>query len=181
MSTESIRPSIGETSYRLFDRPLHPELFDPVLLGRIRADKYDVSVGICEGGYHLQFSTGQQALVEVTASDRQKLSTFGLQQTYFYNDSQEVLVETDRPLIYHFAGEVDVVDYSVFTRVQLELECEMPKMFLAHKFPAANRILPGALSLVRVEGNAKMLSVHTFHTYPEDLAVLRTQTLIELD
>lgn len=181
MPTKSVRPSIAETSYRMFDRPLHPELFDPVIVGRIKADKYDMTVGICEGGHFLQFTSGQQTLVEVTAPDQQQLSTFGLQRTYFYNDQEEVLYETGDPFLYHFAGEVDVVSFSVFTRVQMELEDECSKVFLSHQFSAQNRFTPGALSLIRVEGNEKMISVHTFHTFPEDLAVLRTQTLIELD
>ncbi len=178
---ESLRPSIAETSYRMFDRPLHPELFDPVIVGRIRSDRYDMSIGLCEGGYYLQFSSGEHSIVEVTSPDGQQLSTFGLQRTYFYNEQEEVLHEADVPFLYHFAGEVDVVEYSVFTRVQMELEAESSKVFLSHQFPAPNRLFPGALSLVRVEGNSRMLSVHTFHTFPVDLAVLRTQTLIELE
>ncbi|QDT32570.1 DUF2617 family protein [Thalassoglobus polymorphus] len=181
MTMESIRPSIAETSYRMFDRPLHPELFDPVIVGRIRSEQYDMTVGLCEGGYYLQFSSGGHSIVEVTAPDRQQLSTFGLQRTYFYNEQEEILHKSNVPFLYHFAGEVDVVEYSVFTRVQMELESETSKVFLSHQFPAPNRLLPGALSLVRVEGSARMLSVHTFHTFPVDLAVLRTQTLIELD
>lgn len=181
MSTGSLRPSIAETSYRVFDRPLHPELFDPVIVGRIRGERYEMSVGICEGGHYLQFTHLGHTIVEVTAPDHQQLSTFGLQQTYFYNQHEEVLFETSVPIQYHFAGEVDVVNFSVFTRVQMELEDESPKVFLAHQFPARNRLLPGPLSLIRVEGNSRMLSIQAFHTFPEDLAILRTQTLIELD
>ncbi|MDB4743773.1 DUF2617 family protein [Planctomicrobium sp.] len=181
MSTQSVRPSIAETSYRMFDRPLHPELFDPVIVGRIHSERGDLTVGVCEGGHYLQFSSGENTIVEVTAPDQQQLSVFGLQKTYFYNEQAEVLHETDLPFLYHFAGEVDVVDFGVFTRVQLELEAECSKAFLSHQFQPQNRLLPGALSLVRVEGSHRMFLVHTFHTFPADLAVLRTQTLIELD
>lgn len=180
MSIKSVRPSIGETSYRLFDRPLHPELFDPVIVGKIKTGVYDVTIGVCEGGHHLLFSCQGNSILEVTAPDQQQLSTYGLQQTYFYNETEEVLCETDHPFSYHFAGEVDAVDFTIFTRVQMELEAEAAKVFLAHQFPAQNRFLPGPISLVRVEGSPRMLSVHTFHTFPEDLAILRTQTLIEL-
>lgn len=181
MSTQSIRPSIAETSYRLFDRPLHPELFDPVIVGKIRTDRCDASLGICEGGYFFQFNSQGRSIVEVTAPDHQQLSIFGLQKTYFYNEHEEVLHETDVPFLYHFAGEVDIVDFNVFTRVQMELEGDAAKAFLTHRFPAQNRLLPGAMSLIKVEGSARMFSVQTFHTFPEDLAILRTQTLIELD
>lgn len=179
MSANSIRPSISETSYRLFDRSLHPELFDPVVVGHVHSERGDLTIGICEGGHYLSFSHEGENLIEVTAPDQQQLSIFGLQKTYFYNNQEEVLHETNEPFPYHFAGEVDVVDFRVFTRVQLELEMECKKAFLSHQFAPQNRLFPGALSLVKVEGSQRMLSVHTFHTFPDDLAILRTQTLIE--
>lgn len=180
MPTESLRPSISETSYRFFDRPLHPELFSPAIVGRVRTDRYDMTLGLCQGGHVLQMSAGRKTIAEVTAPDSQVLSTYGLQQTYFFNDEDELVVEADQPFGYHFAGQVDAVDYAIFTRVQLELEMEASRAFLAFQFPAHHRLLPGPLSLAQVEGNERMLTVHTFHTFPEDLVVLRTQSLFEL-
>ncbi|WP_437226968.1 DUF2617 family protein [Planctomicrobium sp. SH661] len=179
MPTESIRPSISETSYRFFDRPLHPELFSPAASGRIRTSRYDASIGICQGGHFIQVSSNGKTIVEVTAPDQQVLSTYGMQQTYFFSDDEELVVETTQPMEYHFAGQVDAVDFAIFTRVQLELEIAASRAFLSYQFPAHNRLLPGPLSLIQVEGNEHMLTVHTFHTFPEDLAVLRTQSLIE--
>lgn len=179
MPTQSVRPSISETSYRFFDRPLHPELFSPAVAGRIRTGNYELSLGICQGGHFLQTRSQGKALAEVTAPDNQILSTFGHQQTYFFNPDEELVLEASRPFEYHFAGQIDPVDFSVFTRVQLELEREASKAFLSHQFPAHHRLLPGPLSLIQVEGNERMLTVHTFHTFPEDLVILRTQSLIE--
>jgi hypothetical protein len=179
MATESLRPSISETSYRLFDRPLHPELFNPAVVGRVRTSDYAMTLGICQGGHFLQMTSAGQTIVEVTAPDSQVLSTYGLQQTYFFNDDEELLVESARPFGYHFAGQVDSVDFAVFTRVQMELELEAARAFLSFQFPRHHRLLPGPLSLVQVEGNERMLIVHTFHTFPDDLAVLRTQSLFE--
>ena len=127
----------------------------------------------------MQVSSGGNFMVEVTAPDHQVLSTFGLQQTYFFNDEEELLIECEKPFGYHFAGQVDAVDYSIFTRVQLELEQSARTAFLSFQFPPHHRLLPGPLSLMQVEGNEHMLTVHTFHTFPEDLAVLRTQSLFE--
>lgn len=179
MRAESIRPSISETSYRFFDRPLHPELFSPAVVGRVRTPSYEMTVGICEGGHFLQMSSGGRTIVEVTAPDSQVLSTYGLQQTYFFNDEDELIVESDHPFGYHFAGQVDPVDFGVFTRVQMELEMEASRAFLSFQYPPHHRLLPGPLSLVQVEGNQRTLTVHTFHTFPEDLVVLRTQSLFE--
>jgi len=180
MPTKSIRPSISETSYRFFDRPLHPELFSPAITGRIKAGEFDLQLGICQGGHYLQASAQGKTMAEVTAPDSQILSIYGLQQTFFFSPDEELVVETEQPFGYHFAGQIDIVDFPIFTRVQMELEMEASKAFLSYQFPATNRLLPGPLSLVQVEGNPQSLTINTFHTFPDDLVVLRTQSLLEL-
>ncbi|HWL07878.1 MAG TPA: hypothetical protein VNQ76_05720, partial [Planctomicrobium sp.] len=74
---------------------------------------------------------------------------------------------------------IDTVDFGVFTRVQMELEMEAAKAFVSFQFPATHRLLPGPLSLAQVEGNERMIVVNTFHTFPDDLVILRTQSLFE--
>lgn len=181
MNAQSFRPSIHETCYRLFTRPLHPELFSPAVVGRLKTSKYSVSLGICSGGHFLQLSDGQHGISEVTAPDSQVLTSFGHQRTYFFQDDVELQVEADCPFRYRFTGQIDPVEYSVFSRVQMELEEQAHRAFLSFRYPAKNRLFPGPLSLIQVEGSERMLNVHTFHTFPEDSTILRTQTLFELN
>lgn len=181
MQAESARPSIGETCYRWFDRPLHPELFSPMIAGRLKTSRYSASIGICRGGHFLQLTSCGRSIAEVTAPDSQILTTFGLQKTCFFPSDDELLVESGGPIPYHFAGQVDSVEFSVFSRVQMELEQQARRAFLFFQFPARHRLLPGPLSLVMVEGSSRMLNISTFHTFPDDLVVLRTQSLFELN
>lgn len=181
MQAESARPSIGETCFRWFDRPLHPELFSPMTAGHLKTTCYTASIGICSGGHFLQLTCRGNSIAEVTAPDSQVLSTFGLQRTCFFPQREELLIESGGPIGYHFAGQVDPVEFSVFSRVQLELEQQARRAFLSYQFPARHRLLPGPLSLVMVEGSSRMLNISTFHTFPEDLVILRTQSLFELN
>ncbi len=179
MATKSVRPSISETSYRFFDRPLHPELFSPAVVGRLKTQCYDMTIGICPGGHYLQMTSDGKTITEVTGPDNQVLATYGLQQTYFFRDNEELVLEAVKPFEYHFAGQIDTVDFGVFTRVQMELEMEAAKAFISYQYPATNRLTPGPLSLAQVEGNERMITINTFHTFPDDLVILRTQSLFE--
>ncbi|HWL09826.1 MAG TPA: hypothetical protein VNQ76_15575, partial [Planctomicrobium sp.] len=102
MAIEPVRPSIAETSYRFFDRPLHPELFSPAVIGRLKTGKYEMSLGICRGGHYLQMTSNGKTVAEVTGPDSEVLATYGLQQTYFFNDQEELVLEATVPLNYHF-------------------------------------------------------------------------------
>ena len=181
MPTNSLRPSISETSYRFFDRPLHPELFAPVIVGHVNTTRYGMTLGICHGGHFLKFTADGEACVEVTGPADQELSRIGLQQSDLFGEIDELVAESHTPFAYHFSGQVDVVDPAVFTRVQMELELEAKQAFLSHQFSRRNRLFPGPLSIAKVEGTTNSLTVHTFHTFPRDNAVLRTQSLFELE
>lgn len=180
MQINSLRPSIFETSYRLFERDLHPELFEPAVVGHIKTSLYSMDFGICDGGHFLRFSSEGETMLEVTGPVGQELSMHGLQQREVFGGSEEISVESSEPFIYHFAGQVDTVDPAVFTRVEMELQIEAKRAFLSHQFQSSNRLFAGPLSLAKVEGTERSLTLHVFHTFPQDLAVLRTQTLFEL-
>lgn len=179
MPTNSVRPSIAETAYRFFDRAVHPEMFSPAIVGRIRSSQYGLVLGICEGGHYLQFTCNGQSMTEVTGPESEVLSSYGLQQTYFFNEAEELVLEAEKNFKYNFAGQTEILDFSVFTRIQMELEYEASKAFISHQFPAKNRLQPGPLSLAQIDGGENSISVSIFHTFPDDLVVLRTQSLFE--
>ncbi len=50
---------------------------------------------------------------------------------------------------------------------------------LFHRSSQGDRMAPPAISHVAFESRAKGLLVHTFHSFPADLAIVRTQSLFE--
>ena len=68
MGVPFVRPRVAELVFRLYDRPLHPELFD-VLAGRtVKRDGYTLSVRLTRTGHVLGWSDGRVHLEEVTAT-----------------------------------------------------------------------------------------------------------------
>jgi len=180
MPVNSIRPSVFRTSYRLFERDLHPELFTPAVVGHVSTKHYDVAIGICRGGHYLKFTSDGATMLEVTAPLSETLSVHGLQRSEVFGSDEEVKFESGDPFLYHFSGEVDAVNASVFTRMEMELEIDARSAFLSHRFRATNRMYPGPISLAKVEGNERSITVFAVHTFPDDMAILRTQSLFEL-
>lgn len=50
---------------------------------------------------------------------------------------------------------------------------------LAYHFVSESRLTPGALSIIDYEANQSSLLIHAFHTFPDELAVVKTQSLFE--
>ena len=68
----------------------------------------------------------------------------------------------------------------MFLNYHEELIVDCGRADLSHRFPSANRLAPGPISLIRTEADARSLLVHAFHTFPDCCAVVKTQSLFEL-
>lgn len=77
------------------------------------------------------------------------------------------------------AHHVERLDPEVFTEIQTELQMDARRAAVACEFPAAHRMQTAPLSVIQADANGRSLAVHAFHTFPENAAVVRTQTLYE--
>jgi hypothetical protein len=68
----------------------------------------------------------------------------------------------------------------VFAHLSDELILDPARGGLYHCFRAANRLAPAPISRVYVEARARGLSIQAFHTFPDERAIVRTQSLFEL-
>ena len=50
---------------------------------------------------------------------------------------------------------------------------------LFHRFAPLNRMAPAPISHIHFESRTRGLSVHAFHSFPDERAIVRTQSLFE--
>ena len=51
---------------------------------------------------------------------------------------------------------------------------------MLHLFTASGRMALGGLSLIKLETRPRKMLVQTFHTFPDDFAVVKSQSIFEL-
>ena len=51
---------------------------------------------------------------------------------------------------------------------------------MLHKFDSSGRMTLGALSYINVEVRARKLLIQAFHTFPDDYAIVKSQSTILL-
>ncbi len=71
-------------------------------------------------------------------------------------------------------------DPEVFDHLSDELVLDASRAGLFHRFNPANRMAASPLSRVNVEPRARGVSLQTYHTFPDERAIVRTQSLFEL-
>ena len=180
MRVDFARPDVGNLVFRLFGRSIHPELFDVYARAEIKQDSYSAIVQICDAGHVLSFRHNGQVLCEVaTSADRplpQKKQVIARRLKGHRNES----VEHDAGILYHVSFQVERLEPEVFMHFQEELLADCNRCRVSHQFAPTSRLCPAPLSFIQTEEHPHSLLIHAFHTFPDNCAVVKTQSLFEV-
>ncbi len=180
MGVSSGRARVADMAFQVFNRVVHPDWFATRVYRRVPQERWEADVRIIEGGHAITFGTGQVRLTEVLSGPETPLPEPGL---LFHST-----IKTERSTSLHPGGiveyqacfEVERVDGEVFRHLCDEMMADGSRHTLIHRFGSSNRLSPPALTHVRVEARVRGLSVQSFHTFPDERAIVRSQSLYEL-
>ena len=179
MESPFVRPPVSELVFRLYDRPLHPELFDAVAVRRVVRDGYQVEVRLTRSGHLLSWKRGSVHVVELTTTAGHDLPTAGRRLDHRFAGERTGRCEVGPGVRYQVSSQVEVLPPEQFLHVHEELVADGMRKGLLYHFRPENRLGLSPLGVVIVEALPSCLSVSAFHTFPDELAVVKTQSLIE--
>ena len=179
MASSPSRPPIPKLSFRVFSRAIHPDWFAVKAHRRVVQDGWDADVRVIDGGHAIHWRFDRVRLAEVVAGPELILPEPGL---LFHSGLRHERSTTLRPgegVEYQTTFEVERCDAEVFDHLCDEATLDASREGLSHAFASTNRLARPALSLIRFESRTNMLSIHTFHSFPAERAIVRTHSLFE--
>lgn len=176
MKVQFARADASQLAFHLFDRAVHPELFDAFAETHIAAAGFEAVLRICGAGHVIEFRRGPQRVTEVVGGAEQQLPQRGRCAAHRLRNGRDLDVQVDG-VDYCCSAHIEQLDAEVFERVHREMLADVPQALVSYEFPGRHRLETGAVSLMRAEATARSLIVHAFHTFPESRAILRTQSL----
>jgi len=179
MGPPTARPRVAELVFRLYDRPLHPELFEGLATRRVERAGYRVAVHVTRTGHVLEWSSGPVGLTELTAAAGHDLPVKGQRLAHKMGGGRSGRCDLDGGVRYRVGSQVEVLPPEQFRQFHEELCADGARKGLLYHFPPDARSALPPLGVVVVEELAGGLSVAAFHTFPAELAVVKTQSLIE--
>jgi hypothetical protein len=156
----SVRPKVAELVFQLYGRGLHPELFEIVSTRSVSRGNYEATIS--------------------TASAAQPLPQRRRLLSYRLAGERSDRMECRGGITYQTCFQLETVPAEVFWTFQQELCGEGIKHGMFHRFESGGRLALGAISWINVETRTKSLLVQAFHTFPDDLAIVKSQSLFEL-
>ncbi len=179
MSVHSLRPRVADLVFQLYGRPLHPEFFDILALRKIQREDYDLTVLITRTGHVITWENRDVCLTEVTAAADQPLPEKRRLLSYRMRGEQSDSWACAHGISYQMSFQVEVLPLEIFLHVHDEILADGSKRGLLCNFQPNHRLSLAPLGFVAAEARAGCLILSTFHTFPDELTVVKSQSLIE--
>jgi len=176
----SVRPRIAELVFQLYGRSLHPELFEIHRTRQIERAGYTATVQITNAGHVITWQYEGVTLTEVAASAHHPLPQRRRLMSHTLKGKCCDQVEYRGGIHYGVEVSLEPVERETFWSYQKALTQEGAREGLLHCFEASARFGLGAMSYVNLESRDRSLKVMAFHTFPDDYAIMKSQSVFTL-
>lgn len=171
---------VEELLFCLYQRPIHPELFDIRMVRRIEQARYQAEIWVLGLAHVVTVQIGNQILTELITEDPELLPKAGMAASFrfrgerdhaqsFENDAKYILstqVERMTPQLYP-ATHRDYVHYA-----------QNRGLFVSFDDWAVDGLSP--FSFVDFDARDHELHIHAFHAFPGEVTLLKTQSIFEI-
>ena len=174
------RSRIADLSFQVFHRSLHPEWFATRAFRRVEHPGWGADLRIIEGGHAIVFHSGPIHLSEVLSGPETVLPEPGLLFHSHLRHERSTHLRPGGMIEYQSCLEVERVELEIFRHLCEEMTIEATRESLFYCFRGTNRLAPPPISYVHIDTRVSGLAVQSFHTFPDECAIVRTQSLFEL-
>ncbi len=176
----SVRPKVAELVFQLYGRVLHPELFQVFKTQEVERGDYSAKVQITSAGHVVTWRHQGITLSEVATSAQHPLPQRRRLLSHPLRGDQSDEVECRGGVSYQTTFQLEQVPTDVFWTFQQELTADGQKKGMLYTFNSSGRMAMGALSYIHVETRARSMLLQAFHTFPDDHAIVKSQSLFKL-
>ena len=172
----TVRPKVAELVFQLYGRPLHPELFEVHTSRTVERGDYRARVEITNAGHVVTWQYQGLTLTEVATSAHHPLPEKRRLLSYRLQGERSDRVECRGGAVYEAQFQMERVDPAVFWSYQEELFNNVETEGMLFRFESSGRIAMGAVSYIHLQCRERTMRIQAFHTFPDDYAIVKTQS-----
>lgn len=179
MWVHDTRPAAKVLRYQVYARALHPELFEVCSTRIIEHLGYVLTLRMCEAGHLVELRRNGETIMEINIDEGREIPERGRCLSVPLGTGRDLEAQLLPDVSFQASVQLERLEPHVFERLTREFHADIRRATLSHVFGSRNRMRPGAVSLLFAECSPRSIGIHAFHTFPDDLAIVRTQSLYE--
>ena len=170
------RPETTDLAVSLFARSLHPELFEPYECYEHRSNSYRATIQLTSNGHTVEFNRGENFVTEVLDSKQALFPRIKRLCLYTIESNRRLSYQLDGGLNVSLCYECEYVAPGCYQQVEQEYWNAAKSSTLSHLEEGPEFNSSPCLSFVRVDAQKEALTVQGFHLYPEECAVVKSES-----
>jgi hypothetical protein len=180
MSNRTKQRRSGGLTLLIYQRPLHPELFNILATEKVSRPSYDADIWLVDGGHVVAFTAGKETLTEVILTNNDPLTDRGLLQTIPCRGEKYHEMVSGGTIRYMISTQEEQLTQTLYDATKQEMQTYASKRELMTAELPASGDNSAALGVLDIERRSKELLITGFHLFDENLMVIRTQTILEV-
>jgi len=179
MESPQINVAIEELVFSLFQRPLHPELFQIYAKRRLRTGKYEADIWVTGCTHVVSVYAGDVCLSEVVSVPGQMLPQRGLIKRFRFRGPRSHKCTLSRGVSYMTDFQIEKMSPNLYRQSHLDLERFARNRGVFVKFPGLEIDGLQPFCYIDFEARRTELHIHTFAAYPDQVTMIKTQSLFD--
>ncbi|MHC4647997.1 MAG: DUF2617 family protein [Planctomycetota bacterium] len=179
MEWPQINVTVEELTFSLFQRPLHPELFQIYARRKLKTPKYEADIWVTGCTHVVSVYAKSMCLAEVVSSPGQALPQHGLVERFQFRGPRSHKCTLSKDISYMTDFQVEKMSSNLYRQSHLDLERFARHRGIFVKFPKLKIGELEPFCYIDFEARQKELHVHTFAAYPDQVTIIKTQSLFD--
>ena len=174
------KQSVASLRFYLYDRPLHPELFEIYHDHHIVKDGYEAQIWVTGCTHVIGFFRGRCSIVEVTADADNILPQRGQLLELPFRGERDHEQKRAAEINYMMSFQVEPMSAAVYSGTHHDLARLGAQRGLFVPFPMWMSRSLTPFTYIDYEAKPNGLHVFAFHAFPDELTIVKTQSIFEL-
>jgi len=171
---------VDELLFCLYQRPIHPELFQIRRVKKVQQARYQAEIWVCELSHVVTVQVGNQTLTELIIECNELLPKSGLATSFRFRGERDHTQSFDNGLKYILSTQVERLSPQLYPTTHRDYVhfAQNKGMFVPFEEWSQDGLTP--FSVVDFDARDHELHIDAFHTFPEEMTLLKTQSIFEI-
>jgi hypothetical protein len=173
------RPCVTDLTFQAYDRVVHPEFFDSRLVRAFERDGSQLTLHLTAAGHVLAWRFRGFHLVEILGDQTRPFPEVGQLFAHRVGGERSECHFPKESITYQTCFQLEKLPEEIFFHVHDELRRDGEKNGVLHQLRPNDRLGFSPISFVDLQARVGSMLIHVYHTYPDEFAIVKSQTLIE--